>query len=98
MWRRSSLPIIVTALLTIAAITVLGQTKRDGAEKPTFYKDVLPILQGQCQECHRAGGIAPMAFETYEETRRYARIDSCGCGKEDDATVVCGARDWEIFE
>ncbi len=72
MWRRSSLPIIVTALLTIAAITVLGQTKRDGAEKPTFYKDVLPILQGQCQECHRAGGIAPMAFETYEETRRYA--------------------------
>jgi Copper type II ascorbate-dependent monooxygenase, C-terminal domain len=38
----------------------------------TFYKDVLPILQGHCQVCHRAGGIAPMAFETYEQTRRFA--------------------------
>ena len=70
--RRSSLSIIVAALLTIAAIAAWGQTKQDGSEKPTFYKDVLPILQGHCQECHRAGGIAPMAFETYEETRRYA--------------------------
>ena len=32
----------------------------------------MPILQGHCQVCHRASGIAPMAFETYEETRRYA--------------------------
>jgi hypothetical protein len=39
---------------------------------PTFYKDVMPILQGHCQECHRAGGIAPMAFETYEQTRPFA--------------------------
>jgi hypothetical protein len=39
---------------------------------PTFYKDVLPIMQGHCQVCHRAGGIAPMAFETYEQTRRFA--------------------------
>jgi hypothetical protein len=38
----------------------------------TFYRELLPILQGHCQVCHRAGGIAPMAFETYEQTRRYA--------------------------
>lgn len=35
---------------------------------PTFYRDVLPILEKHCQSCHRAGGIAPMALETYEET------------------------------
>jgi hypothetical protein len=40
--------------------------------RPTFYKDVLPILQGHCQVCHRAGGIAPMAFQTYEQTQPYA--------------------------
>jgi mono/diheme cytochrome c family protein len=39
---------------------------------PTFYRDVLPILQQHCQGCHRAGGIAPMAFESYEQTRPYA--------------------------
>jgi copper type II ascorbate-dependent monooxygenase-like protein len=33
---------------------------------------VLPILQGHCQVCHRAGGIAPMALETYDGTRPYA--------------------------
>jgi hypothetical protein len=33
---------------------------------------VLPILQQHCQYCHRAGGIAPMAFETYEQTRAFA--------------------------
>jgi hypothetical protein len=39
---------------------------------PTFYHDVLPILQQRCQVCHRAGGIAPMAFETYGQTRAFA--------------------------
>jgi hypothetical protein len=39
---------------------------------PTFYRDVLPILQQHCQSCHRAGGIAPMPFETYEQTRPFA--------------------------
>jgi hypothetical protein len=38
---------------------------------PTFYRDVLPILERHCQSCHRAGGIAPMPFETYEETRPF---------------------------
>jgi mono/diheme cytochrome c family protein len=49
-----------------------GQALVKEEKQPTFYKEVLPILQGHCQVCHRAGGIAPMAFETYEETRRYA--------------------------
>jgi mono/diheme cytochrome c family protein len=40
--------------------------------RPTFYKDVLPILQDHCQVCHRAGGIAPMAFQAYEQTKPYA--------------------------
>jgi hypothetical protein len=42
------------------------------ASAPTFYRDVLPILQERCQICHRAEGIAPTRFETYEQTRPYA--------------------------
>ena len=39
----------------------------------TFNKDVLPILQQNCQSCHRPGNIAPMSFLTYESTRPWAK-------------------------
>jgi hypothetical protein len=42
------------------------------ADTPTFYRDVLPILQQHCQSCHRPGEIAPMPFVTYEQTRAFA--------------------------
>jgi len=40
---------------------------------PTFYKDVLPVLQKNCQECHRAGEAAPMALMTYKDARPWAK-------------------------
>jgi hypothetical protein len=42
------------------------------AGDPTFYKDVLPILQERCQECHRAGEIGKMPLMTYQQTRPWA--------------------------
>ena len=39
---------------------------------PTFYKDVLPVLQDKCQSCHRSGQPAPMPLMTYEQTRPWA--------------------------
>src|ERR1700730_4060393 len=39
----------------------------------TFTKDVAPILQEKCQECHRAGSMAPMSLVTFEETRPWAK-------------------------
>jgi hypothetical protein len=39
----------------------------------TFTKDVAPILQQRCQECHRKGSMAPMSLVTYEETRPWAK-------------------------
>jgi hypothetical protein len=45
------------------------------AELPTvtFNKDVLPILQKNCQTCHRPGEAGPMSFLTYESTRPWAK-------------------------
>jgi hypothetical protein len=43
------------------------------AQSPTFYKDVLPILQANCQNCHRPGEVAPMSLLTYEQARPWAR-------------------------
>ena len=39
----------------------------------TFSKDVAPILQRSCENCHRAGGGAPMSLVTYSEVRPWAR-------------------------
>lgn len=41
---------------------------------PTFYRDVLPILQAHCQSCHRVGEVAPMPLETYAQTKPWADI------------------------
>ncbi len=38
----------------------------------TFNKDVLPILQKHCQECHRPGEAAPMSLLTYKDARPWA--------------------------
>ena len=39
----------------------------------TFNKDVLPILQKNCQSCHRSGQVAPMSLVSYQETRPWAK-------------------------
>jgi hypothetical protein len=45
-----------------------------GAQAPvTFAGDVLPILQENCQTCHRTGEMAPMSLMTYAEARPWAK-------------------------
>jgi hypothetical protein len=39
----------------------------------TFTKDVAPILQKSCQNCHRPGAIAPMSLVNYQDVRPWAR-------------------------
>jgi hypothetical protein len=43
------------------------------AASPSFDRDVLPVLQKNCQTCHRPGEVAPMSFLTYQETRPWAK-------------------------
>ena len=37
----------------------------------TFTKDIAPILQRSCQDCHHPGGGSPMSLITYEEVRQW---------------------------
>jgi hypothetical protein len=39
---------------------------------PNFTKDVAPILQKNCQACHRPGEAAPFSLLTYEQARPWA--------------------------
>ena len=39
---------------------------------PTYTRDIAPIVQKNCQECHRPGQVGPFALETYEQVRKRA--------------------------
>jgi hypothetical protein len=54
------------AILFAGALTLTAQTV-------TFHRDVQPILQARCQECHRTGQMAPMPLTTFAETRPWAK-------------------------
>jgi hypothetical protein len=79
---RKRMTLFLPALAYVLACALQSGTPLSSAQSPapvstaahtvTFYRDVLPILQERCQICHRASGIAPMRFETYEQTKPYA--------------------------
>jgi hypothetical protein len=62
--------ILVGALLTYTVGQSGPAPSRTGT--PTYYRDVLPILQMHCEVCHRPDGIAPFSFSSYEMVGRYA--------------------------
>ncbi|HET7105932.1 MAG TPA: hypothetical protein VFI38_03915 [Candidatus Acidoferrum sp.] len=69
---RKPLGLAFTSFFLLCCLPLRGQTNTKVVTNPTFYRDVLPLVQEHCQVCHRSGGIAPMAFETYAGTRGYA--------------------------
>jgi hypothetical protein len=50
---------------------------------PTYYRDVLPILQQHCQSCHCAGEIGPMQLMSYAQTRPFARAIADSAAKRE---------------
>src|SRR6201984_959379 len=51
----------------------LGGAALAASNNVTFNKDVLPVLQKNCQECHRPGEVAPMSLLTYSDARPWAK-------------------------
>jgi hypothetical protein len=60
-----------------AAAAMFGVAGRGWAQttpnQVTFTKDVAPIFQRACENCHRAGSIGPMPLLTYNDARPWAR-------------------------
>ena len=42
-------------------------------EDVTFSRDIAPILQRSCQNCHNPVGVAPMPLVAYQDVRRFSR-------------------------
>lgn len=61
---------LLAAGLLMGTVAMASDTPRGAV---TFNKDVLPILQKDCQSCHRPGQIAPFSLLTYENARPWAK-------------------------
>ena len=60
-------------MLTHRSTEEAARAASDDGKSVTFAKDIAPIFQEKCQNCHRAGQMAPMSLVTYEEVRPWAR-------------------------
>ena len=82
--------IALAALLTLS--TLLTASTANAADavpaQPTYTKDIAPIFQAKCTQCHHAGTGAPMSLTTYEEVRPWARSIR---------TRVSNRRPWQCF-
>jgi hypothetical protein len=63
---------IKTAAL-FAALFVAPAVSRGENGKLTYNKDIAPIMQASCQECHHPGTVAPMSLMTFEEARPWIK-------------------------
>lgn len=43
---------------------------KDG--RPTFARDIAPILENSCLTCHRSDGVAPFALDSYQAAKDWA--------------------------
>ena len=77
--------ILLTGLLTLLAFPAItfGQ-----ADEITFHKDIEPILQRSCQNCHRIGGGGPMPLVTYDEVAPFAGLIEYKTGIRDRAGAM----------
>ncbi len=68
---RIAVPIAVLASLGTGMN--LSARSGDSPGDVTFTKDIAPILQRSCQQCHHPDGVAPMSLVSYEDVRPWAR-------------------------
>src|SRR5450755_1744322 len=71
MWQT-----VATGVLGVGAFLMFPHPSiaAESTNAPTFTKDVAPILQAKCEECHHKGTAAPISLSTYEETRKQAAL------------------------
>lgn len=61
----------IACALAILCVPIMAA--ESSSASPTFYKDILPVLQTNCQSCHRPGQIAPMSLLDYKSARPWAK-------------------------
>src|SRR3989441_10121283 len=70
---QTSVQTSIATLVAVVAMSALTMAADPTTRPVTFSKDVAPILQEKCQQCHQPNSIAPMSLITYEDARPWAR-------------------------
>jgi hypothetical protein len=65
--------VLAAATLGVILLAASAGAQTTAANGPTFSKDIAPIFQAKCQECHQPNSIAPMSLITFAEARPWAR-------------------------
>ncbi len=63
--------ILVVALTALSSVAATPTASVSGPV--TFSKDIAPILQRSCQNCHQPNSVAPMSLISYKEVRPWAK-------------------------
>jgi len=67
--RFGAIALTLGGFLTLSA----SAAELTNAKPVTFTKDIAPIFQEKCQDCHRPNTVAPMSLITYEQARPWAK-------------------------
>jgi len=51
---------------------IVRDAKRGTSTEVTYYRDVMPIMQNRCQDCHRPGEVGPFSLMTYKQAVNWA--------------------------
>ena len=76
------------SLFSLLSLLILPGTVFAQTGEVTFHKDIEPILQRSCQNCHRVGGGGPMPLVTYEEVAPFAGLIEFKTGLRDRAGAM----------
>ena len=77
---------VISVLGLLALMSPLNVTAQ--SDEITFHKDIEPILQRSCQNCHRVGGVAPMPLVTYDQVAPFAGLIEYKTGLRDRAGAM----------
>ena len=72
MATKTHVVVFVIGILLMGALG-LAMPAQESRPVVTFNKDVLPILQRNCQSCHRPGQIGPFSMLSYKDTRPWTK-------------------------
>ena len=73
-WTLVGAVVIAFGVASLTSVRVPAAGPADAVPaNPTFTRDVLPIFQKSCQDCHRPGQMAPFSLLDYESARPWVR-------------------------
>ena len=80
------LAVLAPVVLALAAPSAVRA--QSAPSEVTFSRDIAPILQRSCQNCHRVGGVASMPLMTYEQVRPWGPMMKMKTGIRDRAGAM----------